>query len=353
MKIEEPMQKAPAPIPETKNVTATPPAQKPRAANGAGPGEKPGVTTGDKWVRPSSVERDRLRTGQRHTGKTELEKAREAFAVADKADIESRMLRASEVRELMSKVSTAAEAPAAPAPKASPSAEPSRLSPPKQARPPELAPAAGVQKPGIARPADSVTSTPARPVSGLAPGPPPTVRRFEPPEDESEVENSRESVVNAASEVPIRTPMPAAPTIVLTQRPIPSLVSHEAAVSRSKYSDDSRIREIESDMAHFNQQLHQLESELETTRSSLDNEVGRYRAAAETKRTRAENLEDDLRRAKNEWSEADKDYRKTKSRRDKEVDDAQKRIEEQAKRVKNAEAAREKRIREIEKEKQA
>jgi chromosome segregation ATPase len=91
---------------------------------------------------------------------------------------------------------------------------------------------------------------------------------------------------------------------------------------------------------------------METIRSSLDQEVERYRAAAEAKRTRAENLEDDLRRAKTEWGDADRDFRKVKTRRDKEVDDTEKRIEDQKKRIKNAETAKEKRIREIEKDKQ-
>jgi hypothetical protein len=350
MKIEEPKQKAPTPAPETKTVTAAPPAQKPRAANGLGPAEKPGVTTGDKWVRPSSVERDRLRTAQRHTEKTELEKAREAFAVADKADVDSRMLRASEVRELMAKVSTAPEAPAAPAPRISQTPEPPRPSPPKAVRPMEQAPPAAGLKPASMKPVESGTVP--RPPSGMPPGLGPATRRSEPSKEESELEGSTGPMFKTAPEVLPRTPAVAASAAVPAQRP-PSLpVSRETVVPRSKYSDDSRIREIESDIGHFNQQLHQLESELETTRSSLDNEVERYRAAAETKRTRTENLEDDLRRAKNEWSEADKDYRKTKSRRDKEVDDAQKRIEEQVKRIKNAEVVREKRIREIEKEKQ-
>lgn len=65
------------------------------------PPETLGVTTGDRWVRPSEVSKERIRTGQRHIEKTELEKAREAFAVADKTDPEQRMVRASELRALM------------------------------------------------------------------------------------------------------------------------------------------------------------------------------------------------------------------------------------------------------------
>ena len=67
------------------------------------------VTTGDRWVRPSEIARDRMRTTETKARKTELEKAQEAFARAEEVGIEetgtgvveTRMLRASEVRELM------------------------------------------------------------------------------------------------------------------------------------------------------------------------------------------------------------------------------------------------------------
>ncbi len=72
--------------------------------------EQPAPTTEDKWVKPSEVSRDRVRAPSRHKQKSELEKAREAFAKAESVGIdeeegsgvvESRMLRASEVKELL------------------------------------------------------------------------------------------------------------------------------------------------------------------------------------------------------------------------------------------------------------
>jgi len=68
------------------------------------------ISTDDKWVKPSEVSKDRVRVVGGGKQKSELEKAREAFAKAetagiDEADgsgiVESRMLRASEVRELL------------------------------------------------------------------------------------------------------------------------------------------------------------------------------------------------------------------------------------------------------------
>lgn len=155
--------------------------------------------------------------------------------------------------------------------------------------------------------------------------------------------------------------MPSAPRVVQAPparmmppatRTSPSLAPQSTVLSPSKYPDDSRIREIESDIAHFRNQCQDLETELERTRSRLDEEVERYGAAAESKKVRAETLDEDARRAKSEWNEADKEYRRVKSKRDKEVSDAQKRIDDQTKRIKNAEAARDKRIRELDKEKQ-
>ncbi len=83
---------------------APPPTPQPTASDQAS------VTTGDQWVRPSEVSKDRVRTAVGTKRKTELEKAREAFDRAENVGIdeaagsgivESRMLRASEVRELL------------------------------------------------------------------------------------------------------------------------------------------------------------------------------------------------------------------------------------------------------------
>ena len=67
-------------------------------------------TTDNQWVKPSEVSRDRVRVAGGTKQKSELEKARDAFAKAESVGIdepegsgiiETRMLRASEVRELL------------------------------------------------------------------------------------------------------------------------------------------------------------------------------------------------------------------------------------------------------------
>ena len=108
---------APTPQPAIEQARATSAVPKPR--------EQSTTVTDDKWVKPSEVSRDRVRMASGHKQKSELEKAREAFAKAetvgiDEADgsgvVESRMLRASEVRELLEGPAMMAGAEEIPAP---------------------------------------------------------------------------------------------------------------------------------------------------------------------------------------------------------------------------------------------
>jgi len=102
IKKELPKASAPAPTPTPTPEVSPAPAVKPT--------RPVSITTNDKWVKPSEVSRDRVRVAGSSRGKSELEKAREAFAKAETVGIdeedgsgvvESRMLRASEVRELL------------------------------------------------------------------------------------------------------------------------------------------------------------------------------------------------------------------------------------------------------------
>lgn len=101
----KPVKKEAAPPPEAPQPTPVTEAPTPPVA------DTPSSTTGDTWVRPSEVSRDRVRSGSELVKpKSEMEKAMEAFAKAetvgiDEEDgsgvIETRMLRASEVKELL------------------------------------------------------------------------------------------------------------------------------------------------------------------------------------------------------------------------------------------------------------
>ncbi|UCE09315.1 MAG: zinc-ribbon domain-containing protein [Candidatus Thorarchaeota archaeon] len=140
-----PVAREPTPeIPETGRVTT---GRATRAASEASGSDSP-TTTDDAWVKPSEISRDRVRTSDARRGKTEMEKAMEAFSRADTVGleeegsgvVETRMLRASEVKELLEGPEEprppAPAAPAEPAP-APPTSEvpPAQVAPPSPAAP--------------------------------------------------------------------------------------------------------------------------------------------------------------------------------------------------------------------------
>jgi len=134
---------------ETGKVTTAASLGKSARVAATAPEEAPSPTTKDEWVRPSSVSRDRVRIGERVKPKSELDKAREAFARAeavgvadeDKDIVETRMMRASEVKELLASSSTEeTPSPATPSPPPEPSMASSSATAPRAARPSASAP---------------------------------------------------------------------------------------------------------------------------------------------------------------------------------------------------------------------
>lgn len=138
------------------------------------------VTTNDEWVKPSQVSPNRVRSAEDTTKpKSEFEKAKEAFAKADQVGIaeegedilETRMLRASEVQELMGEMESQPPEPAAPPSAPTPAATappPTTIttppeSPPPSAGPPETAPVAEPPPAKMATPDPKPEAPPAKP----------------------------------------------------------------------------------------------------------------------------------------------------------------------------------------------
>ncbi|MHA2425021.1 MAG: hypothetical protein ACXAEF_09555 [Candidatus Thorarchaeota archaeon] len=115
-----PKQKTSKPLAELGKVTTAETIKQEEMAAAAA-AKEPEPVEEDEWVKPSEVSKDRVRTGAGKKRLTEFEKAQAAFAAAEEVGIEedesgvvvTRMLRASEVKELMEGV---AEMPAAEAP---------------------------------------------------------------------------------------------------------------------------------------------------------------------------------------------------------------------------------------------
>ncbi len=104
--------KAVAPIPERGTVTTEETYKKREKLETVDEAPTP-VDEEEQWVKPSEVSKDRIRAGAGQKRMTELEKAQAAFAKAEEVGIDeedsgvvvTRMLRASEVKELMEGVS--------------------------------------------------------------------------------------------------------------------------------------------------------------------------------------------------------------------------------------------------------
>ncbi|NHJ12523.1 MAG: hypothetical protein EAX95_02550 [Candidatus Thorarchaeota archaeon] len=323
--------------------------------------EPPSPTTGDKWVRPSEVAKDRIRTSPPKV-KSELEKAREAFARAEEVGIEegpegiveTRMLRASEVRELMD---SAAEM----------SREAERMAPPdiqgtSDSVPIPAAPRAptpddieqgilGSRSTVVDRPA-AEPARPQIPETMPKPGIPP--RRIEeanaqPPRRPVTIapQSTQEPVLQERSLEVEKAPTATPPSPKL----VPEVDVLEMKIHDPDYLDDVSISGTLTDLRHLYTELKQVNSDLEEIRGRLDAEVLNHRNAAQVKKLRYEGLESEAKLAKQEWNDAEKEHRIADDRRKKEISSREKRIGEIEKRIKKGQEAIEKRVKELDKDK--
>ncbi|MFW9920468.1 MAG: hypothetical protein ACFFED_12770 [Candidatus Thorarchaeota archaeon] len=120
-------------------------------------------------------------------------------------------------------------------------------------------------------------------------------------------------------------------------------------MSDSEYSDDKKIRKIDSDILKFKQELQQAESELAGIGARLDGEIERLRSEAKAKLDTYEGLRKRAREAETIWKDADKRYKKASGGKDKEISIVKKKVDVLRNRIKNAEKTKVKRIDEIEK----
>ncbi|TFG09431.1 hypothetical protein EU538_05050 [Candidatus Thorarchaeota archaeon] len=144
VKATKPIESPKAPVRETGKLTTKATYDKEEeTAEAAMASDSASVTTEDRWVRPSEVSRDRVRKSEKSRGKTELEKAQEAFRRADQVGfdepssgvVESRMLRASDVRGLLEEQEAQGLSPEVQAPPAE-TLEGSESVPPPSPKPP-------------------------------------------------------------------------------------------------------------------------------------------------------------------------------------------------------------------------
>ncbi len=300
------------------------------------------VTTNDEWVRPSQVSRDRVRTGSTSSGKTEMEKAKEAFAKAETAGfeeaegsgiVEPRMLRASEVRELMSEGSVLPQEPA----------------PPNQ---PEVIPApTPTPTPSVVPPVD----TP--PVPEVVPEIPPTIvpapstNKLDPPvvKPTPPVETPLPATPTASVEPPIQEPVVTSAASISLDTRVPEIEDVLAHVSEPEDLQDSKIKDHVANLTHQHAELRQVKTDLTSISARLDEFVRSCLNDSEIKRIHYESVNEQMRFAKKEFETAKKEYERVDKKRKKEISSLEGRIKSVQKNISKSENALKKRISELDK----
>jgi hypothetical protein len=289
-----------------------------------------------------------MMTAKRHTDKTEFEKAQEAFARSETAKPEERMLRASQIRDVAAEAHEETEA-AIPTEEQSVETTTDRGT----TKAAEVTSEEGREALRLVlekvREAEALAKKEAA-APRLEPSvevPDRSVREVKAEQTLPEEETLETTTGPSVEKTPVS--MPDEKRI---ERPVSSMMAAAVPTTEEEYLSDEKIRKIEFDIKRFNVERQQLQLDLDKLHTRLDAEVERYRTATDVKRTRTESIERELRLAKKEWDDADKEYKNAESHRKKELSTAEKRIDDIDKRTKKAEEVKSKRFEEIEKEKQ-
>ena len=345
-------------VPEAEPVTTAETPQRPEA--------QPETTTADRGsVRPSQVQKDRVRPVERHIEKTEFEKAQETFERADgfgieegdSGIVETRMLRASEVRELLDNMAELAETDTPQTPDMIQQSDPSQLGATEPIAPPM--PTTQDLEEGILGSKSTLIDRP-EPPPPAAPLPEPPIEPaaqvgFAPI---SPVESPPPEAVTPKP-APETTPPPVIPEPAMaaavsppTDDAVPEVEALVAKIHDPEYFADGSISKGLVDLRHLHVEMKQVEAELEGVRTRQETEVLNYRNTVEVKRIRQESLQEEARHAKDEWNDAEKELRRAEDRKKKEISSREKRIEKIQKNISKSESDIEKRVRALNKEKE-
>ena len=346
MKADKPRPVPESVITETKIPDVQPAATEPGDRYVASDSVK--ATTDDEWVRPSQVSRDRVRSSSPSSGKSEMEKAQEAFARADgvgieEADgsgvIETRMLRASEVRELMGEGAVLPQDP----PPAQPTVQPTPT-------PTPAAPVTPPPSPAPTQPAVQPTPTPTPPVAEPVPTPiqtAPTTNKLESPPvtPAPRVETPPPS---PAVSKPVQPTVTSAASISLDTR-VPEIEDVLAQITDPEDLQDSKIKDLVASMTTQHAELRKVKEDLANVSARLDEFVRSCQNDAEVKRIHYESLCEQERFAKQEYESAKKEYERVDKRRKKEVSSLEDKVKNVEKNISKSEDGVKKRINELDK----
>ena len=317
------------------------------------PKATPKVTTDDQWVKPSQVSKDRVRTTSPTTGKSEMEKAREAFARAEQVGIadengeivETRMLRASEVQELMEGISKQQDVAT-------------------QQRPESPQPVQGTPTTNIPKGPPAGASTQHQMPPG-APSPSPSPPKSQVADKQVGIQPSVTTTATPVQSTPI-TPPPKPPIAEQVSKPttangmvssqlrapIPELDQIISEITDPDFLQDQTIRETVNDLTNLYKEVKHYEADLSSTSTRLEKDTKECWNKAEVKRIQFESLEEQLRLARQEWTDASKVYQNAEKRRKDEVSSREKHIKDLEKKIGKTEDTIRKRVKDLEKEKE-
>jgi chromosome segregation ATPase len=123
------------------------------------------------------------------------------------------------------------------------------------------------------------------------------------------------------------------------------------AMVDSNNLEDTKVQRIDADIGNFKTDLQNAEAELATLDQRLDAEIESHRKVAKSRMDNYETIRTQLRDAERIWKEADKKYRDAKNQKNKTRSTLRKKVETLRRRIRNAEIAKEKRFRELDKDK--
>jgi hypothetical protein len=321
----------------------------------------PSVTSGDQWVRPSEISRDRMRTTSSSRGKSEMEKAKEAFARAEKVGIqeeggdivETRMLRASEVRELMQDVSTQPQTPQQPIERTpSPSIQRSvnmAHEPPSSVAPKSAPMQTFAEKERV--PVTPATPSPSSPLITKPSGTMVTPQKVPAAEEKQSSIMKEQPRMRPDIQSSPKSPSIGPPTAALRPAPRDTPVQEMdeilACITHQEDLQDGKIKDFLTELTNLHRETQLVTANQIAITSQLDTRVQESHNKAEVKRIHYESINEQMRLAKQEWDDAKDQFEKAESRRKKEISALEDKIKNLQKRIDKAEGGVKKRVGEL------
>ena len=323
----------------------------------------PSVTSGDQWVRPSEISRDRMRTTSSSKGKSEMEKAKEAFARAEKVGIqeeggdivETRMLRASEVRELMQDMSAQPQTPQQPIQR-TPNAPIQRSTNMTQETPPVVAPKSAPMHTFAEK--ERVPSTPAATISPPLPRKEPPISMVAPQRGSLAEEGKTTIMEQQPPKSPgvLAKPRPAtiepanvAPLTSVKETDVQEMEAIMSCIANSEDLQDGKIKDFLAELTNLHREIQLVTANQIAISSQLDARVRDSHNKAEVKRIHFESVNEQMRLSKQEWDDAKDEFEKAENRRKREISALEDKIKNIQKRIDKAEGGVKKRVGELNK----